>query len=208
MLGRLTLSLKLFLTIVLVGVLSGCAQLDSLSLGKWATAPASRSPVQNDEILFSHAQLSNSLYRQTSTWSPTSWVQQIRPSEVTDQRLPANKSEDGVQQRSFTVYFDNDQDVLTPSELDRLQAFLTILESKNRFLFELIGHTDSNHSAEYNLELSRRRAEAVHQQLLQWGLPAEHIKVAWQGLRQPLALGNTTDAWAKNRRVDIRLKLN
>lgn len=208
MLGRLALSLKLFLTIVLVGVLPGCAQFDSVTLGKRAAEPSNISLVQSGQVLFSHALPIDTPYRQTSDWSPTSWRQPAIPSVVTDPKLPVTKSDDGVTLRSFTVYFNNDQDSLTPNELDRLHTFLKVLGSENQFHFELIGHTDINHSAAYNLGLSKRRAESVHQQLLQWGIPADRIKLAWQGRRQPMSLDNTTEARAKNRRVDIRLKLN
>ena len=71
------------------------------------------------------------------------------------------------------------------------------------------GHTDSLGSAEYNLSLSRWRAEAVRDELIFSGVPGSRIDVAWYGESRPIALnrfrsGKDNPAGrARNRRVEI-----
>ena len=71
------------------------------------------------------------------------------------------------------------------------------------------GHTDALGSAEYNLSLSRWRAEAVRDELIFSGVPASRIDVAWYGESRPVALnrfrnGRDNPAGrARNRRVEI-----
>ena len=71
--------------------------------------------------------------------------------------------------------------------------------------FEVAGHTDSTGSKDGNLLLSKYRAEAVKEYLVQMHqIDASRLRVAWFGDSEPLA-PNTTDAnRAINRRVEFR----
>ena len=65
------------------------------------------------------------------------------------------------------------------------------------------GHTDAIGSAEYNRDLSRRRAEAVRDMLVKAGVAAERLEVVAQGEDQPLATNDTADGRRINRRVQL-----
>lgn len=67
------------------------------------------------------------------------------------------------------------------------------------------GHTDATGSAEANLNLSLRRAEAVRDALIARGVPAARIEVAGAGSAQPVASNDDAAGRAQNRRVVVRL---
>ena len=75
-----------------------------------------------------------------------------------------------------------------------------ILKNKN-WNVEIQGHTDSDGSDAYNLDLSQRRAESVKAYLVNRGVPAEQLTAKGFGESQPVATNSTAAGKAKNRRV-------
>jgi OOP family OmpA-OmpF porin len=69
----------------------------------------------------------------------------------------------------------------------------------------LEGHTDSTGPAEYNMQLSKRRAEAVKKALIERGIDASRLKVEAYGETKPIAPNDTEEGRAKNRRVEVVL---
>ena len=67
----------------------------------------------------------------------------------------------------------------------------------------IIGHTDSTGKAEYNMGLSKRRAQAVADYLVSTGVDARKLRVAGRGKNDPIASNDTEEGRAQNRRVDI-----
>jgi len=71
----------------------------------------------------------------------------------------------------------------------------------------VIGHTDAQGTPDYNLELSRRRAEAVKAMLVsRYGLRQADIQTEGRGMREPLVAGSTEEHHALNRRVEVQLQ--
>ena len=68
------------------------------------------------------------------------------------------------------------------------------------------GHTDTTGSAEHNMELSQRRAEAVAQELVRLGVPATAITQKAEGQNDLLVQTGDSVAEAQNRRVQITLQ--
>ena len=66
---------------------------------------------------------------------------------------------------------------------------------------EIQGHTDSVGKAEYNLKLSDRRAQVVHDYLVKDGVPADQISAKGYGETQPIASNSTVEGRAQNRRT-------
>lgn len=71
------------------------------------------------------------------------------------------------------------------------------------YQLEISGHTDSIGSEEYNLELSRRRAESVRNFLVSQGVPLELTDVVAMGESSPVASNDTEQGRQQNRRVEI-----
>ncbi len=68
----------------------------------------------------------------------------------------------------------------------------------------IVGHTDSTGDREYNMGLSRRRAEAVVKSLRDhYGIAASRLIPAGVGMLAPVASNRTEEGRAKNRRVEL-----
>lgn len=90
------------------------------------------------------------------------------------------------------------------SDLRRdLQAIAGNLMAYPNSTIQVIGHTDSDADASYNLDLSLRRAEAVSDVLLDAGVPFSRIEAIGRGEDQPVASNFTPEGKALNRRVEI-----
>ncbi len=75
-----------------------------------------------------------------------------------------------------TVYFDWDSDTIRPDQQAELDRFLDEMRKIEPVVLYIEGHTDTSGSADYNDELSRRRAEAVRAELVRQGMTVGEIK--------------------------------
>jgi outer membrane protein OmpA-like peptidoglycan-associated protein len=104
-----------------------------------------------------------------------------------------------------SIYFDVNKADVKPAMHVRLteiaQALAKVPEQK--ILIE--GHTDSDGLDDYNLQLSRLRADAVHAVLIEGGIPPDRIETKGYGKTRPIASNATAAGKAQNRRVEIVL---
>lgn len=92
------------------------------------------------------------------------------------------------------------------SELEaQLNAMGTALEADPRARIILSGHTDADGNRAYNEALSLERAEAIKQDLVDRGFPADRISTVGRGAAHPIADNLTSAGKAKNRRVEVTL---
>jgi outer membrane protein OmpA-like peptidoglycan-associated protein len=105
---------------------------------------------------------------------------------------------------SGSVIFASNHATLLPAAQSRLnQVAETLMStSKDRKLI-VEGHTDSQGSASYNMDLSQRRAESVRSYLISRGYPAELIEARGIGKTRPIADNKSPEGRANNRRVEI-----
>lgn len=97
----------------------------------------------------------------------------------------------------------NSADILPDSEAV-LRQIAEVLEADPALELVIEGHTDGVGGAEFNLELSRRRAEAVRAWLVERsGVAAARLATAGYGLTRPVADNSTEDGRALNRRVEL-----
>jgi outer membrane protein OmpA-like peptidoglycan-associated protein len=74
---------------------------------------------------------------------------------------------------------------------------------------DIVGNTDNSGSREYNILLSKRRADSVKSYLKQkYGFPDNRIRTMGNGPDQPVAGNDTEDGRALNRRTDIKVYPN
>lgn len=106
------------------------------------------------------------------------------------------------------VLFGYDQADLTPSATDRVKELTTILNKYPDTYILVEGHTDSKGTANYNMNLSERRAEAVSAYLIAQNISAARVKTAWYGENQPKFSNDTEAERAKNRRVEFAIYAN
>ncbi len=86
-----------------------------------------------------------------------------------------------------------------------LDKVAEVLLNRNRLKLIVSGHTDDTGSAEFNEELSVKRAGAVKQYLCVKGVHPDSIKVYGYGERIPVVKGGSDEARALNRRVEFRI---
>lgn len=103
------------------------------------------------------------------------------------------------------VLFDFDKSNLKPEAIRQLGVVLQALREQPALLVQIVGHTDSVGTDEYNNGLSQRRAGSVGTYLTQQGVPRQNIKTEWRGEREPVASNATAAGRAQNRRVEITL---
>ena len=75
------------------------------------------------------------------------------------------------------------------------------LKKYSTWVITVEGHADERGTAEYNLALGERRANAVRTYLLSLGLSADRVKTVSYGKEFPFDPGHDEAAWAKNRRA-------
>ena len=108
-----------------------------------------------------------------------------------------------------TVLFSFDKAVLTRKGKQTLDEFAAQIQSQRHYIVQVEGYTDSTGPADYNYQLSQRRADAVIQYLAQkYSVPAHKIFLIGLGKDNPVAQNTSASGRAKNRRVDVRLMAN
>ena len=104
---------------------------------------------------------------------------------------------------SDTVYFDFDKSTISGGERGKLQAVSDWFKANPGDSLFLAGHADKRGTPEYNRALGERRALAVREYLVGLGLPAASLYTNSYGSDRPAVDGDTEEAYAKNRRVEI-----
>lgn len=100
------------------------------------------------------------------------------------------------------VLFGFNSSTLTKEGIEAARLAAEIIKDKEGKYF-VDGFTDSVGSEEYNIKLSRRRAEAVRQALIKGGIKADQLEVRAFGEEYPKCTNETTEGRACNRRVVV-----
>jgi outer membrane protein OmpA-like peptidoglycan-associated protein len=106
------------------------------------------------------------------------------------------------------VLFGFDSSELTSQAEQNLGQVIPILQKYPNTNVEVIGHTDSVGSAQYNLQLSQRRAGSVGSYLTRNGVSATRVTTVGKGETDPKVPNNTEEGRAENRRVEIIITAN
>ena len=104
-----------------------------------------------------------------------------------------------------TISFQSRSANLTFSSQKALTPVAESFKSQTDLKIEIAGHTDSIGSAEYNQDLSQKRADSVRQFLIDQGVDAERLSAIGYGEMQPVAENDSESGRAMNRRVEFRL---
>jgi OmpA-OmpF porin, OOP family len=100
----------------------------------------------------------------------------------------------------YGINFDTDKDTIRPDSKATLDEIVKLLASDPQVKLHVVGHTDNVGTAEYNLDLSRRRAAAVVKAV---GAAAARVDSFGCGFYAPVAPNTTDEGRAKNRRVEL-----
>lgn len=105
---------------------------------------------------------------------------------------------------AMIIYFEFDQSELRPEYADMLARHANQLANNSGTSLRLEGHADERGSREYNIGLGERRSQSVRRMLLIQGASAGQISTVSFGEERPAAFGSDEEAWALNRRVEIK----
>lgn len=117
--------------------------------------------------------------------------------------LQAEKTERGMVLTLGDVLFDINEATLAPGaarNIDKIASFMQNYPDRHAVIE---GHTDSMGDDDYNMDLSRDRAFAVRQALVDAGIPASRISTQGFGETMPVASNTTSSGRQENRRVEI-----
>lgn len=101
------------------------------------------------------------------------------------------------------LMFDVDRSELKPGAMSEIQRIAEALNSAPNRLVRIEGHADSTGSEAHNLDLSKRRADAVAAALIADGVSASRITSQGFGDSMPVATNDTQAGRQQNRRVEI-----
>lgn len=102
----------------------------------------------------------------------------------------------------FLLYFE--KDLLLTADSSRLVAeILTAIKERNSTDISVVGHTDTVGSREYNVTLSRNRADSIKDLLILKGVDQAQIRTTSHGKENPLVKTEDNVIEPRNRRVEV-----
>jgi outer membrane protein OmpA-like peptidoglycan-associated protein len=105
---------------------------------------------------------------------------------------------------SYGIYFDVNKDVVKPASYATLKEIAAVLTENPAVKIKIIGHTDADGADAANLDLSKRRAASVKDELVKsFAIDASRIETEGKGETQPVATNDTPSNKALNRRVEF-----
>jgi OmpA-OmpF porin, OOP family len=108
-----------------------------------------------------------------------------------------------------SVHFGFDKSVLTAKDKQDLDGFASQLSSAKNYILEVTGGTDSTGPAQYNYDLSQRRADSVVQYLAsKYNIPARRFYLIGIGKDEAVASNKTAEGRHENRRVRVQMLSN
>jgi outer membrane protein OmpA-like peptidoglycan-associated protein len=117
--------------------------------------------------------------------------------------LETQNTSRGLVVRISDVFFHFNDFTLTPEAREKLAKIAGILVAYAGLFPRLEGYTDNVGSDEYNLQLSRKRADAVRDYLISQGVPPSNVTAAGLGNTSPAAPNATAAGRKRNRRVEM-----
>ena len=128
----------------------------------------------------------------------------VAASTVASKTLPPYLDPKSAISTGRSLFFDFDDALLKPE-------FTTLIERHGKYLIanpglpiRIEGNTDERGSAEYNLALGQKRADAVRRALEVYGVKSAQISTSSWGREKPRSGGHDESAWAQNRRADLQ----
>lgn len=104
----------------------------------------------------------------------------------------------------YGIFFDTDKATIKPKSKSTLEEIAKLLKQESKLTLHVVGHTDNTGSFEHNLDLSKRRANAVKTALTkESGIAASRLTPNGVASLAPVATNATEEGRSKNRRVEL-----
>ncbi len=104
----------------------------------------------------------------------------------------------------YGIYFDTDKAVIKPESRPTLEQIAKLLTGQPQLNVFIVGHTDSQGAFDYNMDLSKRRAEAIAAELVKsYRIAPPRLRTAGVGMLAPVGSNASDSGRALNRRVEL-----
>jgi outer membrane protein OmpA-like peptidoglycan-associated protein len=133
-------------------------------------------------------------------------AQDLRGNLSNDDIRIQNTGEELIVTMPEGILFDIDSAAIRASLQSDLRALARNLQQYPNTTVDVIGHTDNTGSAQYNQDLSSRRAQAVAGVLLEAGVAPSRVRAFGRGETEPVATNLTPDGRQQNRRVEVIIR--
>ena len=120
--------------------------------------------------------------------------------ETTGSGIVSGSQEDLIVNVGDRVFFGYDSSDLDSDALELLQDQVAWLKQNSDVSVTIEGHCDERGTREYNLALGEKRAQAVKNYLIGWGINPDRVSTISYGKERPAVVGSNDGAWAQNRR--------
>jgi outer membrane protein OmpA-like peptidoglycan-associated protein len=101
------------------------------------------------------------------------------------------------------VFFDFNESNIRSVHFDFLDGMIKVIKGHSDLRVKVIGHTDSDGTDDYNINLSKQRAKSIIQYFVNHGLQADRLKFDFKGEKAPIDTNSTPQGKQRNRRVDF-----
>ncbi len=167
------------------------SHIPSINTFKNEVTPPYITSVRNT-ALFSHTSAGNTILHQLEPDFYQTSPQDIAP--ITEGSFVARD-----------IQFDTDSTSLRQSSYEFLSRLYEYLSENPDKTVIIAGHTDNTGSEQYNIELSKKRAQAVRDYLVRRGIESRRITIRGYGTSKPVAENSTETGRQQNRRVEITI---
>lgn len=206
MLNRKKISFVILTMLVIFFSFIGCAKKVTLKEDNEPQQPATIASKQMPTAA-SEAPGTNEASRKRTGAERTAGEATLKAQEETkdskSKRESANKQVGNLSKEIFEladIYFDFDKSILKDETRASLNNYAVWLTKNKNMKIVIEGNCDERGTAEYNLALGQRRANAAAKYLIDMGIGAKRIKTVSYGFEKPLDKRHNEEAWAKNRR--------
>jgi outer membrane protein OmpA-like peptidoglycan-associated protein len=102
------------------------------------------------------------------------------------------------------ILFDSGSANIQPQSMGIIRQISQVLQQESNMNLNIVGHTDADGDDSFNMELSRKRAEAVKNALVNvYNIDSGRLQSQGMGESEPVGDNNTADGKAQNRRVEF-----
>jgi OOP family OmpA-OmpF porin len=117
-----------------------------------------------------------------------------------------NELEKALNPKAYVILFGLDSTYLTRAAKEQIEKVKAEYFADPTVKVSLVGHADRSGSDDYNLGLSKRRAEAVKRELMKCGVPAANVVMDYKGETQPAVPTKDGVVEKRNRRVEVVIR--
>lgn len=140
--------------------------------------------------------------------SPVEIKKEVKPCYTLEEIMDALSKGETITGKTICaidiINFEFDKSVIKKESYPYLEKIVRLMKSTPIHVI-VKGHTDNVGNEEYNMQLSKRRAEAVYNHLLRSGVDANHLKYEYYGMTRPITTNDNPEGQLMNRRVEFEI---